>query len=363
MGPIVEAMQEPFQSLEYIRITATNAAEPPVLVREAFLGGSAPRLREIKLDGIAFPFSAIRQVFSSSANTLVELHLANIPNHVYFSPHDLLTGLKTLVQLKRLTVGFHPPHSSLSPSMAPPQRTTLPSLIFLKFCGACDYLEEFVAQIDVPALCEIAIMLFNDISFEIPQFCRFIPLLNALASPTGIFVTHFEEYIGVSFIQENPWRVCYTLGTLCHRLDWQLSFVTQISSQLSPRHPSVHSLDIWSIRRLATGEEDVDSTQWLEFFQPFTHVKKVQVFEKKLVPGIVQALVAEDMATGVLPELTCLHLEGYRDSPSVAKAAEQFVATRRLSNPTIYLTDAGSALPIVPEDRVYVLCPSTVIVA
>ena len=335
MGSIVEVMQEPFESLESIRITVNNAAGPPMLVREAFLGGSAPRLREIKLDGIALPFPEIRQVLSSSANNVVELHLANIPDDVYFSPRDLVTSLTTLVQLKRLTVGFQSPASSPSPSVRPPQRSTYPSLTSLGFRGAREYLEEFVAQIYAPTLCQINIKLFNDIFFEIPQFCQFIPLLNAPRSPRSVIVTHSAEYVRVGFV-ENP-RDDFVLETSCRRLDWQLSFVAQISSQLSLILSSVNSITIFSSK--LPDREDVDSTQWLEVFQPFTHVAEVYVFEATFVPGIVEALAAEDMATEVLPELTTLRLIGYRNSLSVEKAAEKFVDTRRLAGRTVYLTD------------------------
>ena len=342
MGPIVEAIQEPFQTLECIRITVKNATGPPMLVREAFLGGLAPRLRKIKLDGIAFPFPAIRQVISSSGNNLVELHLSSIANDVHLSPRDLVTSLMALVQLKRLTIGFHFPPSSPSPSVAPPQRTTLPSLTFLEFHGPREYLEEFVARTDFPALFEIDIRLFNDIFFEIPHFSRFIPLQIALGFPTSVFVTHLEEYVSVFIVPrvESSKGYC-CLKASCSRLDWQLSFVTQISSQLPLQVlSSVRLLSIQTNDTLPTGEDDLDSTQWLEFFQPFTHVTYVDVLGEKLVPGIVQTLATEDMATEVLPELTSLRLNGYRKSPSVAKAAEKFVATRRrLSGRTVYLTD------------------------
>jgi hypothetical protein len=89
--------------------------------------------------------------------------------------------------------------------------------------------------------------------------------------------------------------------------------------------------------KFTTGKEEVDPTQWLELLQPFTHVTEVYVLNDRLVPVIVQALVTEDMAAGVLPELTSLHLSGYRKSSSVAKAAEQFVATRKLSGRTVNL--------------------------
>ncbi len=132
------------------------------------------------------------------------------------------------------------------------------------------------------------------------------------------------------------------LGTSCRRLDWQLSFVTQILTQLSPFLSSVHLLEILtpSESSFPTGEEDVDSAQLQEFFQPFTHVKAVYVWRTKLVPGIVQALVtdSEDMVAGVLPELASLHLTGYRKSSAVAKAAKQFAAMRSLSGHPVSLS-------------------------
>jgi hypothetical protein len=338
-GSVVKAIQEPFQALKSIRITVKDATGPSLLIRNPFLGGSAPLLREIKLDGIAFPLPEIRQVLLST-NNLVELHLSGIPHDLYFSPDDLVTSLSTLVQLDRLTIGFYSPASFPPSSMKrPPQRTTLPSLTFLQFHGASEYLEEFLARIDLPALCKITIKLFNQIFFEIPQFCQLIPRLDGLKSPSWAIVTRSVDSIGILFVQEGS-NESFFLGTSCRRLDWQLSFVTQISTQLSPLLSSVHSLSIKKgHQELPIGEEDVDSIQWLELFQPFTNVMRIDVWEKQLVPGIVQALTMEDMAAGVLPELSSLRLSGYRGSPSVVKAAGKFVATRKLSGRTVTVFD------------------------
>ena len=250
-GSIVEVIHEPpLQTLKTLRVTVENATEPPILIRNSLLGGSAPHLREIKLDGIAFPFPAVRQVLSST-DYLVELHLfRNIPNDVYFSPDDLITTLSTLVHLKSLTIGFHSPASRPPPpsiTHRPPTKRTinLCSLMHLDFHGTSEYLEEFVAQIDdSPSLSKITIKLFNQILFEIPQFCRFI--IPRLTAPTWIFVTHSAESVGVMFVQEGkPSNENYCLATSCRRLDWQLSLVTQITSQLSPFILSnVHSLSI-----------------------------------------------------------------------------------------------------------------------
>ena len=335
-GPIAKAIQEPLQALECIRITVENATGPPMIVREAFLGGSTPHLREIKLDGIAIPFPQIRQVLLST-NNLVELHLASIPNDVYFSPNDLATGLSALVRLNRLMVGFLSPASRPPPSMTrvPSQRTIIPSLTSLNFHGAGEYLEELVARIDLPALCEINILFFNDIIFEVPRFCQIIPRLNVLrGSPTWVTVKHSMESVAVRFFEQGKTSENCFLETSCGRLDWQLSFATQILNQLPPLS-DVCLLNIHKDGELPT-VEDGDTTQWLEFFQPFTHVTQVHVWENRLVPGIVRALVTEDT---VLPSLALLHLSEYRDSPSLRKAAEQFVVTRGLSGHTVQLME------------------------
>lgn len=333
---LAEMIQTPCQALESISITVEDAIGASIPVPNAFLGGFAPHLEEIKLDGIFYPFPKLRQVLLST-NNLVKLRLTKIPNAIYFSPDDLVTSLSTLVRLKSLSVGFyftasHPPPNVPHP---PPQRTTLPSLTSLDFHGASEYLEEFMARINSPALLKITIRLFNQIFFEIPQFCKFILRSNALGSPTWVIVTHSAESVSVLLIL-NGNEHC-VLGTSCRRLDWQLSFVTEILTQLSPLLSGVRSLTIQKGDELPS-MEDMDSTQWLELFRPFTHVTLVRVSEEQLVPSIVQGLVTEGMATAVLPELFSLHLEGHSGTPSVVGAAKQFIATRKLSGHTVFLS-------------------------
>ena len=335
---LAEMIQKPCQALENISITVEDAIGTSMPVHNEFLGGSAPQLKEIKLDGVFYPFPQLRQVLLST-NNLVELTLSKIPNAIYFSPDDLVPSLSTLARLKSFSVGFyftasHPPPNVTHP---PPQRTTLPSLTSLDFHGASEYLEEFMARINSPALSKITIRLFNQIFFEIPQFCQFILRPNALGSPTWVIVTHSAESVSVLLTLNRNEH--YLLGTSCRRLDWQLSFVTEVLTQLSHASPllsNVRSLTIQKGDELPS-MEDMDSTQWLELFRPFTHVTLVRVSEQQLVPSIVQALVTEDMATAVLPELFSLHLEKH-SAPSVVEAAEQFVAARRLSGHTVFLS-------------------------
>jgi hypothetical protein len=335
---LAEIIQKPCRALESISITVEDATEASMPVRNAFLGGSAPLLKEIKLNGIFYPFPKLRQVLLST-NNLVELRLSEIQNAVYFPPDDLVTGLSTLVRLKSLSVGFnftasHPPARLTHP---PPQRARLPSLTSLDFHGASEYLEGFMARINSPALSKITIRLFNQIFFEIPQFCQFILRPNALGSPTWVIVTHSAESVSVLLTLNRNEH--YLLGTSCRRLDRQLSFVTEVLTQLSDASPllsSVRSLTIQKGDELPS-MEDMDSTQWLELFRPFTHVTLVRVSEEQLVFRGQSLHDARYMATAVLPELFSLHLEKH-SAPSVVEAAEQFVAARRLSGHTVFLS-------------------------
>ena len=116
-------------------------------------------------------------------------------------------------------------------------------------------------------------------------------------------------------------------------LDWQLSSMAQIFTQLSPL--------LSNVKLLAFGKypsappvvevEDVDPTQWLELFRPFSSVWNVRVTEK-LVSDVALALggLSDDAAPGVLPALITLTLEGHRNHPLVQDAAQRFVALRQV---------------------------------
>ena len=244
--------------------------------------------------------------------------------------------MSSSAQLRELEVGFRYPASlpTQSKTSPPLRRTTFPSLCLLEFHGASEYLEEFVSQVDIPSssLSSIKIQLFHQIFFEIREICHSIPLLSTFKSPTKVYITLDPGSVFVTFekFQEDG-NYPLQLQTNCERLDWQLSFVTQVLNQLSPLLEGMDVLHV-SLSHYVPSGEDVDPMQWLELFQPFASVRTLYVDRKSL--DIVQALVTEDMAAGVLPELTQLFvLGGY--NPAVVEAAEQFVAARKHSGRTI----------------------------
>ena len=340
MVSIVKLIQEPFQALECIRLSVKPASKLPMLIfDEALLGGSAPRLKEIRLDGTAFPFPSMQQILSSTTGNLVQLCLSELPDTGYCTPDALVTSLSTLVRLEQLTVDFHSPNYLPQSRECPPhERIILPSLSILFYHGASEYLDQFAAQVDFPALTYLSIELFHTFNFLIPRFCEFISRVDALKSPTEAMLTSSLGFAALSFVQRGEHGRAsgeISLGVICERLGWQLSSMTQILNHLSPLLSSVDSLTINKPYKMPL-MGGVESTRWLGSFRPFTHVRTIHVFDL-FVADIVDALAKDDMETGVLPELARLYLKGYRKSPSVVKAAKRFVAARRQTGRTVSL--------------------------
>jgi hypothetical protein len=318
-------------------MTYIDAEEPPVL--GDFLGGSAPLLEQIHLDGIAVPFPAMRRLLSSTSH-LNALRLSKIPHTCYFSPEDLVTCSSVLVHLKILRVDFLSPASRPNASIAhpgSPERTTLHSLDTLDFHGASEYLEGFVARIDCPVLTTLEVQYFNQLIFEIPQVVQFISRVDGLKSPGEAIVNIGALYRSLSLLAGGRMGTeCY-FRIPCSQLDWQLLFLTQILHQLSTLLSNVHVLSIMKFSFPLAGRKDVDPTHWLDLFQPLSQISEIRVSNEKLVPDVIHALVSEDTAPGILPHLTSLHLDGYRKSKIAMEAAERFVATRKLDGQDISL--------------------------
>jgi hypothetical protein len=305
------------------------------------LGGSSPRLKKIELRAVAVPFPVLRRLLLSADN-LVELALENIPKTCYFSPDALVTILSSLAKLKRLQIRFRVPtsRSARSRTRQPLERAILSSLENFLFYGASEYLEEFVARIDLPALTFLNIRFFNQLIFEIPHLCQFFSRVGVSEPFTELILTPAEK-VAVVFFRRKGKRPhhaleCY-ISIPCTQLDWQLSFATQIFSQLPFLLSSAKTFILYKPSSMSAGKEDVDPSQWLELFQPLSHVSQIRVDLEELVPDVVQALVSAHMTAGVLPGLTSLYLKGYRESPPVIAAAEQFVATRKLAGRSVSL--------------------------
>ena len=117
------AIKEPFPALTDLKLRPTKSEKAPALP-DSFLGGSAPCLRSLYLDGIPFP--ALPTLLLSTTE-LVDLEILNIPRLGYISPDSITTSLASLTRLQTLSLGFQFPGSHDTTNRLPP---LLPRIFF-----------------------------------------------------------------------------------------------------------------------------------------------------------------------------------------------------------------------------------------
>ena len=328
-------MQTEMPSLETLRLMVQDKAE--LLLPDDFLGGSAPRLSVISLYGIAFP--ALPKLLLSTLN-LLSLELWNIPSSGYFSPEALVLGLSGIAQLKSLTFHFTSPMRHLHASNSPPSgQTVLPKLTNFKFCGDSEYLEAIVARIDTPFLELIDLSFFNRLVFEIPHLSFFARRTSQLASPTQAKIYASGSSISIILIHQPPAGTPPTtisrqlrLQVSCKQFDWQLSAISQISSQLSPLFSGVEQLDIRAFPPPASGRDDLDLAQWIELLWLFHGVERLRVVDEPVL-DVARALqqVTSEPELELFPVLRELSLSNSLDIITALEAIAPFLSIRELS--------------------------------
>jgi hypothetical protein len=126
---LLKQLVEPFPALT-ILILMSNDYKAPMLP-DSFLGGSAPRLREIVLRGI--PFLGLGKLLLSTTD-LVTLYLWDIPYSGYISPEATVVSLSMLTRLEKLDLRFRSPRSRADRENRHPsslKRVVLPALTCL----------------------------------------------------------------------------------------------------------------------------------------------------------------------------------------------------------------------------------------
>jgi hypothetical protein len=335
---VLPAMQQPFPALTHLRLGYGDELTP--VQPDSFLGGSAPRLQYLILNCIPFP--ELPKLLLS-ANHLVVLALRNIPPSGYISPVALVTGLSVLTCLEILNITFKSPLSRLvqKTRRPPPQtRTLLPVLSAFLFIGACEYLEDLVAQIDAPLLDRFIMTFFQQQTFDTPHLARFIRRTPKFEAHDEAHVFFSDHDALISFSQTHARKL--ELRISCRRPNLQLSSLAQICSSSFPLAfiPVVKSLHILQDEFSPLyWPDDIESSQWLALLRPFTAVKSLYI-SRRLVPGIapaLQELVGEGV-TEALPSLQTLFLEEPLPSEPVQEAIWRFVGARQLAGHNIIMS-------------------------
>jgi hypothetical protein len=333
----IAAIKTPFSELTCLKLISNDKTVP--ILPDSFLGGSAPRLHTLELDGIPFP--AVRKLILSIQN-LVVLSLWSIPQSGYISPEAMVTCLSALTGLKSFGLGFRSPQSRVGRGtrhLPPPIRIVLAALTKFRFKGNSEYLEDIISHIDTPLLENFEITFFNQLIFDTPLLRRFISRTEIIKAHYRAFVAFYNDRAEVRFSPQKGTAIDegLYLGVSCSPPDWQLSSLAQVCSSSLPPSSSLEHLAIFSYR--SHWQDDIESTQWLELLHPFTSVKNLDLADG-LVPLVAPALqeLAGEGVTEVLPMLQNLLFYGQALSEPDEKAIQRFIDARQRSGRSVTRT-------------------------
>jgi hypothetical protein len=334
---LVAAMQESFPALTRLEIQPMND-ESPLVLQDSFLGGSAPRLRSLRLCGVRF--SALPKLLLS-ANELINLQLLTIPDSGYISPEAMVTFLASLTRLEYLHLGFDPAATGRRPPIRrpPPTRVDLPSLTRLWFSGNSDYLDQFVARINAPLLYVFEMVFFNQTDFNVLQLTEFIDRVERfkVLDRAEVFFENRMVVVTLSSQKETLAVDCPFLAvrSACGPSEWQFLHLAQVHNSFTTLLSSLERLDIISYLDsplILEDEDEVEDVEWLQLLFPFPAVKDLYLSG---VPGInvARALqeLAEERVMVVLPALQRIFLEGLPPSVDMWEAIKPFTVARLLS--------------------------------
>ena len=328
---IVPEMQEPFPELTHLVLDSyfiRTTALP-----DSFLGGSAPRLRELRLYGIPFP--GLPKLLLSATH-LVYLRLHGISHSGNLSPETLVTVLSTLTSLRLLALKFLFSQSQVHPNQAsqPPlaTRSLLPVLDNLRFEGVTGYLDNLVARIDAPRLKDLVVFFHQNALHDTPQFTQFISRTPTLQALEKAHVTFQFNTAAVKLSSERSSCGEVKVKIPCRELDRQFSSLKRFfTSCLTPLSMSEDLYITYPNIGLRPDRDD-ENISWLNLLQPFPAVKNLYLCED-IAPHIglaLQELVGRN-AREVLPIVQHIFLEGLRPCGSVPEGIEKFIAARQLS--------------------------------
>ena len=320
------AIQKPFPVLFDLNLRSNE--DWVSALSDLFLGGSAPRLRSIRLYSITFP--EIRNLLSSTSD-LIHLGLWDIPDSGYISPEMMIMSLSSLTQLKTLRLGFRSRLGLESRHPSPQTRVFLLNLTHFYFHGVSGYLEELVAHIDTPILHSFGTTLFNGPSFDISELPQFVNRSEKLRSLNTVEtdLAFVEESVELAlFIQtETADDIMLALSISCSESFWlPLSLSHVFSSSLPPLATSKR-LDIRVEGCRSELLSQLQKNRWLDLFRPFTTVKYLYLSEEV---ALHVATALEEVA--VLPSLQNTFFEGLQPTGHVQEAIRQFASTRQPSN-------------------------------
>ncbi|KAI0282941.1 hypothetical protein BC826DRAFT_1062198 [Russula brevipes] len=275
------AMRRPFPELTDLHLWVDDELTPTL--PESFLGGSAPRLRVLRLDKVRVP--GLQRILSS-ASDLVCLYLTDFPNSGFVPPEAMVACLSTIR------------------SPLPLKRTVLPALTSLTFKGTSEYSEDFVARIDAPLLVCIRVVFHHQLFFRTLQLLLFIDVTFFLGRP----------FRSSPAYKDGSRSSC--VGSLMPRRLRYATFVPgQICTLSSSLFSKIERLEISQVPPWGPFDEyQLGGLRWLELLHPFLSVKDLYLSEE------IALLAVPFLHTEVLPALQNLFVGGLQSSGAIKEA-------------------------------------------
>ena len=337
------AAQKKFPALTHLKLKLASGYSEPTPdgppLPDGFLGGHAPRLQSLELYSIPFP--ALPNLLLS-ATDLVRLVLSDIPYFEYFSysPEELVAVLAVLINLKYFSIKlkyppFLPDWTGEPPHPWPITRTVLPALTDFVFEGPSKFLEDVLAQIDVPLLESILITFFHQPVFYIPQLAGLMGRTTRFQAPNEahVYFNNFDVQVGyhVPLTQNTGKMSGLTISS--REMNHQSSLEQVVFTMFFPSIFMAEHLYIYEPGDMSLQwHSDYEGMHWPGIFDPFTAVKNLYL-SKEFVTHIapVLHLLAEEGVTEVLSALQNIYLEGLGPSEHIQEGIAEFVAARQLA--------------------------------
>ena len=349
---VLQKMEVPFPVLTHLDLVGPDQDDyhEGTVLPPGFLGGSAPCLQHLRFNAVnAILFQELPSVLLS-ARGLISLRLEDIPNcSGYNSPDVIVGGLAGLTRLRTLSFNFRfpEPEETLDPQEGlenkrrpePPMRAVLPALTEFVFTGESEYLEDIVAQIDMPSVEDIKIYCFPP-GTEVRELSRFIGRTEHLGLAQ---FRHAQVYFDVDASycqikldhpQDERRQVSFLLGMTSDPdgapgLDGLVACMGHLLGQITTLLTNVGHLSFEGQQGWDWDSNDLDDSKLLPLLHSFPAVEALHVsgvlarhFETELEN------IDEERISEVMPALRSLHLG---NGTELGISTKRFLSLRQLS--------------------------------